>query len=155
MVDRSLSKLGVTEQCRLLSIPRSTFYYTPRGENPLNLALMRRIDEQFLETPFYGVRQMTLHLRADGHPVNEKRVRRLMRLMGLMPSYQRPKTSVRARHHKAWPYLLRGLRIERANHIPLSAMQASPAGQRVRRRDLCADAARLPLPVRHHGLGDP
>lgn len=69
-----------------MSISRSTLYYTPRGETPPNRALMRRIVEQDLETPFYGVRQMTWHLRAEGHPVNEKRVRRLMRLMGLMPS---------------------------------------------------------------------
>lgn len=61
---------------------------------------MRRIDEQFLETPFYGVRQMTWHLRAEGHPVNEKRVRRLLRLMGPMPIYQRPRTSVRSSQHK-------------------------------------------------------
>jgi putative transposase len=58
---------------------------------------MRRIDEQFLETPFYGVWQMTWHLRAEGHPVNEKRVRRLLRLM---PIYQRPRTSVRSSQHK-------------------------------------------------------
>ncbi|EDP61239.1 Transposase and inactivated derivative [alpha proteobacterium BAL199] len=145
----------MSEQCHLLSIPHSTFYYTPKGETPLNLALMRRIDKQFPETPFYGVRQMTWHLRAEGHPVNEKRVRRLMRLMGLMPIYQGPKTSVRAKEHRVWPYLLRGLKIVRANHVPLSAMRASPAGQRERRRDLCADAARVPLSGCHRGLGNP
>jgi putative transposase len=117
MVDRSHPRLSVGEQCRLLSLPRSTFYYTPQGETPLNLTLMRRIDEQFLETPFYGVRQMTWHLRAEGTPVNEKRIRRLMRLMGLMPIYQRPKTSIRAKEHRIWPYLLRSLRIDRANHV--------------------------------------
>lgn len=117
MVDRSHPRLSVGEQCRLLSLPRSTFYYTPQGETPLNLTLMRRIDEQFLETPFYGVRQMTWHLRAEGTPVNEKRIRRLMRLMGLMPIYQRPKTSIRAKEHRIWPYLLRSLRINRANHV--------------------------------------
>jgi hypothetical protein len=105
------------EQCRLLSLPRSTFSYTPQGETPLNLTLMRRIDEQFLEAPFYGVRQMTWHLRAEGTPVNEKRIRRLMRLMGLMPIYQRPKTSIRAKEHRIWPYLLRSLRIDRSNHV--------------------------------------
>ncbi|GAB2209188.1 hypothetical protein ROS1_60090 [Roseibium sp. ROS1] len=59
----------------------------------MNLALMRQIDEQILETPFFGVRQMTWHLKNEGHPVNEKRIRRLMRLMGLMPIYQKPNTS--------------------------------------------------------------
>ena len=115
MVERDHAALSVTEQCRLLSIPRSTFYYAPRGETAENLALMRRLDEQFLETPFYGVRQMTWCLRAEGERVNPKRVRRLMRLMGLTPIYQRPKTSVPAKQHKIWPYLLRGRTITEPN----------------------------------------
>jgi putative transposase len=93
----------------LLSISRSSFYYTPKGETEQNLDLMRQIDEQFLETPFFGVRQMTWHLRNDGHLVNEKRIRRLMRLMGLMPIYQKPNTSRPAKGHKIYPYLLKGL----------------------------------------------
>jgi len=68
---------------------------------------MRRIDEQFLETPFFGVRQMTWHLRNDRYLVNEKRIRRLMRLMGLMPIYQKPYTSRPAKGHKTYPYLAR------------------------------------------------
>ena len=75
--------LSVGKQCRLLSISRSSFYYEAKGETALNLALMRRIDKQFLETPFYGVRQLTWHLRNEGRLVNEKRIRRLMRLMGV------------------------------------------------------------------------
>ena len=78
---------------------------------------MRQIDEQFLETPFHGVRQMTWHLRAEGHLVNEKRIRRLMRLMGLMPIYLRPNTSRKAKGHKIWPYLPRGLAITRPNQV--------------------------------------
>src|SRR5690554_6326278 len=78
---------------------------------------MRQIDEQFLETPFFGVRQMTWHLRNDGHLVNEKRIRRLMRLMGLMPIYQKPNTSRPAKGHKTYPYLLRGLRVDRPNQV--------------------------------------
>jgi len=74
----------------------------------MNLDLMRLIDKQFLETPFYGVRQMTWHLRNDDHLVNEKRIRRLMRLMGLMPIYQKPNTSRAAKGHKIYPYLRRG-----------------------------------------------
>ncbi len=79
---------------------RSSFYYEPKSETALNLVLMRPIDKQFLETPFYGVRQMTWHLRTERHLVNEKRIRRLMRLMGLMPIYQRPNTSRKAKGHK-------------------------------------------------------
>ncbi len=71
--------------------------------------LMRQIDEQFLETPFFGVRQMTCHLRNESHLVNEKRTRRLMRLMGLMPIYQKLNTSKAAKGHKTYPYLLHGL----------------------------------------------
>ena len=78
------------QQCALLQVPRSSFYYAPQGETEQNLGLMRQIDVQFLDTPFFGVRQMTWHLRNDGHAVNEKRIRRLMRLMGLMPIYQKP-----------------------------------------------------------------
>ena len=117
MVKKDHPRLSITEQCRLLSISRSSFYYEPTGETALNLVLMRQIDEQFLETPFYGVRQMTWHLRAEGHLVNEKRIRRLMRLMGLMPIYQRPNTSRKAKGHKIWPYLLRGLAITRPNQV--------------------------------------
>ena len=79
--------------------------------------LMRRIDEQFLETPFFGVRQMTWHLKNEGHRVIEKRIRRLMRLMGLMPIYQKPNTSKPAKGHKTYPYLLRGLSINRPNQV--------------------------------------
>jgi len=75
------------------------------------------IDKQFLETAFYGVRQMTWHLRNELHLANEKRIRRLMRLMGLMPIYQKPNTSKAARGHKIYPYLLRALRVDRPNQV--------------------------------------
>ena len=78
---------------------------------------MLKIDRQFLDTPFYGVRQMTWHLRNEGHRVNEKRIRRLMRLMGLMPIYQAPNTSKPAKGQKTYPYLRRGLRVERPNQV--------------------------------------
>ena len=85
MIERGHPDLSIARQCGLLSIARSSFYHAPRGETDENLALMRKIDAQFLETPFFGVRQMTWHLRNTGHWVNEKRIQRLMRLMGLMP----------------------------------------------------------------------
>ena len=83
MIGPNLPGLSVRKQCALLSISRSSFYYEPKGETEMNLDLMRVIDKQFLETPFYGVRQMTWHLRNEDHLVNEKRIRRLMRLMGV------------------------------------------------------------------------
>ena len=100
MVEPANTKLSIGKQCRLLSISRLSFYYQPKGETAMNLALMRQIDEQFLETPFFGVRQMTWHLRNEVHQVNEQRIRRLMRLMGLMPIYQKPSTSKAAKGHK-------------------------------------------------------
>ena len=99
LVEKGRPGLSIGAQCRLLSIPRSTFYHRPAGESAENLALMALIDRQFMETPFYGVRQMTWHLRNEGHAVNPKRVRRLMRLMGLMPIYRRPNTSKPAKVH--------------------------------------------------------
>jgi len=117
MIECDHPDLPIGKQCKLLSISRSSFYYTPKGETALNLTLMRQIDEQFLETPFFGVRQMTWHLRNEGHLVNEKRIRRLMRLMGLMPIYQKPNTSKAAKGHKTYPYLLKGLRVTRPNQV--------------------------------------
>nr|WP_223229254.1 IS3 family transposase [Shimia marina] len=117
MIEPGNPGLSIGKQCKLLSISRSSFYYTPKGETALNLMLMRQIDEQFLETPFLGVRQMTWHLRNEGHLVNEKRISRLMRLMGLMPIYQKPNTSKAAKGHKTYPYLLRGLRVIRPNQV--------------------------------------
>nr|WP_263620595.1 IS3 family transposase [Salipiger thiooxidans] len=117
MIEPDHPDLSIGQQCKLLSIARSSFYYTPKGETEQNLGPRRRIDEQFLETPFFGVRQMTWHLRNDGHLVNEKRIRRLMSLMGLMPIYQKPNTSRPTKGHKTYPYLLRGLRVERPNQV--------------------------------------
>ena len=117
MIEPDHADLSIRAQCGLLSISRSSFYYSPLGETGTNLSLMLKIDKQFLDTPFYGVRQMTWHLRNEGHPVNEKRIRRLMRLMGLMPIYQTPNTSNPAKGHKTYPYLLRGLRVERPNQV--------------------------------------
>ncbi|WP_366524910.1 IS3 family transposase [uncultured Tateyamaria sp.] len=110
-----------------------------------------RGDKQFLETPFYGVRQTTWHLHNEDHLVNEKRIRRLMRLMGLMPIYQKPNTSKATNGHNIYPYLLRGLRIGRPNQVPLSSPQAETAEQRVRRNHLSAHAAWVFIFGRHHG----
>lgn len=138
MIEPNIPGLSVGKQCSLLSISRSSFYYEPKGESELNLDLMRVIDKQFLETPFYGVRQMTWHLRNEQHLVNEKRIRRLMRLMGLMPIYQNPNTS------KAG-----------SQDLPLPAAGATRGSVKsslVRRHHISTDAARLPLSGGHHGL---
>jgi putative transposase len=110
-------KLSVVRQCDLVSISRSGFYYQPTGETSLNLTLMRLIDVQFLETPWYGSRQMARHLRREGYTVGRKRVRRLMAKMGLEPIYQRPRTTVPHPGHQVYPYLLREMVIDRPNQV--------------------------------------
>ena len=117
MIELGHPDLSVVRQCELVSISRSSFYYQPVGETAETLALMRRIDAQFLETPWYGSRQMARHLRRDGHEVGRKRVRRLMAVMGLVPIYQRPRTTVPNPEHRVWPYLLRGMVIDRPNQV--------------------------------------
>ncbi len=109
--------LSIVRQCELVSISRASFYYQPVGETAENLALMRLIDVQYLETPWYGSRQMARHFRRDGHEVGRKRVRRLMAMMGLVPIYQRPRTTVPNSEHRVWPYLLRGMVIDRPNQV--------------------------------------
>jgi len=117
MVDSGHCELSIVRQCILLNISRSSFYYETSGENPFNLLLMRLIDEQFLETPYYGSRQMARYLRRQGFCVGRKRIRRLMRHMGLVPIYQKPNTSKPHPEHKIYPYLLRGLNINRSNQV--------------------------------------
>jgi putative transposase len=110
-------QLSIARQCELVSISRSGFYYRPAGETPLNLEVMRLIDAQFLETPWYGSRQMARHLRREGYVIGRKRVRRLMAKMGLAPIYQRPRTTVPNPGHRVYPYLLRDLTIDRPNQV--------------------------------------
>ena len=117
MIDPNYEKLSLSRQCTLMSISRSTFYYRPRGESPLNLALMRLIDEQYLRTPWYGSRQMVRHLRRQGYCVGRKRVQRLMRLMGLTSVAPQPNTSRKAPGHPVYPYLLRDLTIDRPDQV--------------------------------------
>ncbi|WP_420029479.1 IS3 family transposase [Rhodovulum visakhapatnamense] len=111
------SDLSVRRQCSLLSLARSSLYYQPRGESAENLAFMEIIDRQFLETPWYGSRQMARHMQRAGHKCGRHRVRRLMKLMRLVPIYQEPKTSRKHPEHKIYPYLLRDLAITRPNQV--------------------------------------
>jgi len=117
MVETNHNRLSITQQCSLLQISRSSWYYEALGEPPLNLKLMRLIDEQFLQTPYYGARQMARYLRRQGNCINRKRVRRLMQKMGLMAIYQKPNTSKPHPEHKIYPYLLRGLDIKGSNQV--------------------------------------
>ncbi|WP_159587799.1 IS3 family transposase [Chelativorans xinjiangense] len=117
MIDPDHERLSIRRQCELVSIARASFYRQPAGETPENLELMRVIDEAFMEMPWYGSRQMARHLRRQGWCVGRKRVRRLMRKIGLSPIYQAPKTSEPHPQHRIYPYLLRHLAIERPDQV--------------------------------------
>jgi putative transposase len=108
----------VRRQCELLGLNRSSLYYEPAAETPQNLRLMRLIDEQYTAHPFYGSRKMTTWLReAHQEEVNRKRVQRLMRQMGLEAIYPKPKLSLAGRGHRIYPYLLRGVSIQRPDQV--------------------------------------
>jgi putative transposase len=117
LVDHDDPALPVAAQCRLLKVARSTLYYKPVPVSADDLAVMRRMDELYLAYPFYGSRRMTAVLSREGWAVNRKRARRLMRLMGLWAIYQKPNTSRQHPEHKVYPYLLRGLIIDRPNQV--------------------------------------
>jgi putative transposase len=117
MIEPGHPQLSIVRQCELVSISRSGFYHRPAEETPLNLELMRLIDAQFLETPWYGSRQMARPLRREGTTVGRKRIRRLMAKMGLAPIYQRPRTTVPNPEHRIFPYLLRDLVVDRPNQV--------------------------------------
>ena len=117
MVDASHPQLSIVRQCALLQISRSGRYYQPVGESEPTLALMRLIDEAFLDCPYYGSRQMMRHLHRLGQRVGRNRVVRLMRRMGLRAIYQKPNTSAPHPEHRVYPYLLRELAIVRPNQV--------------------------------------
>jgi putative transposase len=118
MIDTNHPALSIRHQCELLDLNRSTFYWQPAGESPLNLELMRLIDKEYTRAPFYGYRKMTARLNdPHGYQVNHKRVARLMQKMGLQAVYPRPRTSIPDKQHKKYPYLLRGLEIDRPNQV--------------------------------------
>jgi putative transposase len=109
--------LSVSQQCELLGLSRSSYYYEPATESAENLTLMTKIDREYTARPFRGSRGMTAWLRREGHEVNRKRVQRLMRLMGLEALYPKRRLSVGGAGHKVYPYLLRGVTIERVNQV--------------------------------------
>lgn len=117
MIDSDHAELSMARQCNLLSLQRSVFYYQPAEESKENLALMAEIDQQYLKCPFYGTRRMTALLNRLGYPVNRKRVQRLYDLMGLEGIGPKPHSSKPGEGHKIYPYLLRGLKIEKINQV--------------------------------------
>jgi putative transposase len=117
LVEVDSPELSVRRQCELLGLNRSTFYYEPTGAASEDLRLMRLIDEQYTACPFYGSRRMTEWLTRQGEEVNRKRVQRLMRTMGLEAIYPKPRLSEAGRGHKIYPYLLRGVKIERPDQV--------------------------------------
>lgn len=120
LIEPGLAGLSIAEQCSLLGVARSSIYYQPRGESPENLALMLEMDKLYTAHPYFGVERIQAHLPAPFTGVNTKRVRRLLRLMGIMaiyPPFNRQKTSMPNPEHEVFPYLLRGLSIERPNQV--------------------------------------
>ena len=117
LIERMNGQISIRRQCELVGLNRSTLYYEPATESPLNLELMRLIDEQYMRTPFYGWPRMTHHLRQLGHSINHKRVQRLMGLMGLEAIYLKPYTSKSNKKHKVYPYLLRDVSVIRPGQV--------------------------------------
>ncbi len=117
MIDREHRKLSLVRQCTLLRVSRGSVYYQPTSTRTEDLELMALMDRQYLQTPFYGSRKMQAWLQGLGHPVGRNKVRRLMRLMGLEAIYRRPNTSKPAPGHRIYPYLLKGVEINRVNQV--------------------------------------
>ena len=117
MIDREHLAIPIYRQCELVGITRSGYYYKATGESPLNQHLMNLIDEQYTRTPFYGVEKMTAWLKRQGYTVNPKRIRRLMRTMGLEAVYPGPRLSISNKEHRKYPYLLRNLTINRPDQV--------------------------------------
>ena len=117
MIEPDNRRLSIVRQCELLSIHRSGFYYAPAGESALNLELMKKIDEHFLEYPFKGSRRMAVWLNHQGYTVNRKRIQRLYKLMGLATIYPKRDLSKPDPARYKYPYLLKGLEIRRPNQV--------------------------------------
>ena len=117
MIEWQAPVVPICRQCELLGVSRSGAYYEPSGPDAEELALMRELDETYTRRPFYGVRRMQAHLARQGRRINVKRVRRLLRIMGLYALYPKPRLSTPGPDHVVYPYLLRGLLVERPNQV--------------------------------------
>ncbi|WP_353346657.1 IS3 family transposase [Litorivita sp. NS0012-18] len=117
MIQRDHPDLSISQQCKLVQLSRSAFYYTPVGIDADTLAMMKEIDRVFTRYPFFGSRQIAAYLRREGIVVGRHRVRRLMAKMGLEAIYKRPRTSRPHPQHPVYPYLLRKMQIDRPNQV--------------------------------------
>ena len=129
MIDRN-HKLPITRQAKVLSLSRSGVYYKPRPVSPEDLAIMRRIDELHLERPFAGSRMLRDFLNREGVAIGRRHVATLMKRMGIEAIYRKPNTSKPAPGHKIYPYLLRDVKVERANQVWATDISA-PCGEEV------------------------
>lgn len=117
MIEKENPNLSINKQCKLIGVCRATFYYKPKPVSEMDLKFMAKIDMQYLKTPFYGYRRMTVFLQREGFRIAFKRVRRLMRLMGIEAIYRKPKTTISNPEHKTYPYLLKDHAIEKPNQV--------------------------------------
>lgn len=117
MIDPTSTTLSLREQCQLLGISRSGYYHKPASESEYNLMLMSLIDAEYTRKPYYGSPRLTAYLETQGHVVNIKRTKRLMKLMGIEAIYQKPRLSQANSEHKIYPYLLKDLTIDRPNLV--------------------------------------
>ena len=128
LIEPHPAPLSVHRQCQLLGLARSSFYYRPEAPDRLTLELMNAIDRIYTEHPVYGVRRICAALRRDGYPVNPKRVHRLMKALGLQAIYPRPRPTTPNPQHRVYPYLLRGVTVNRPDQV------------------WCSDITYLPMP---------
>lgn len=117
MIDSSGEKLTIEEQCDVISLPRSTFYYSNKGVSSRDLELMRKMDEMYLEDPTRGTRRYSAELTSQGYKLGRDHARTLMILMGISAVYPKPRTTVIDKAKYKYPYLLRNLSIERKNQV--------------------------------------
>jgi putative transposase len=117
MIDPMNTDISIYRQCKLLGLPRSTYYYEAARESKYNLELMKLIDEQYTKAPFYGSRRITAWLRHQRYKVNRKRIQRLIKLMGIEAIYPKKRLSIPSNEHKKYPYLLRGLLIKEPDQV--------------------------------------
>jgi putative transposase len=117
LIEEKGEAISIRRQCELVGLNRASYYYAAASETAENLQLMRLLDEQYMQTPFYGYRRMTVCLRKAGYLVNPKRIVRLMGVMGIEAIYPKPQTTVVNPAHKIYPYLLRGVNITHPNQV--------------------------------------
>src|SRR5262249_34299656 len=117
LIEEGHAELSVRRQSELIGLNRSTLYYQPATETAANLRLMRLIDAEYTQHPFYGSRKITEWLRGQGEALIRKRVQRLMKVMGLEAIYPKPRLSVPGQGHRIYPYLLRNVAITRPDQV--------------------------------------